>query len=144
LALPEKQLIVKRSILPGTGKGLFTKSFIARGSFIIEYKGRVTTWKDVLAGKDFNGYVYYINRKHVVDAKPCKECIARYANDARGIVRLKGLNNNCSYKVVNNKVFIKAIKNIQPSEELLVSYGKEYWDTVRYNNKLASSKKKLP
>jgi SET domain-containing protein len=142
LTLLQNQLIVKRSTLPGAGKGLFTKTFIAGGSFVIEYKGRLTTWKDVMAGKNFNGYVYYINRNHVVDAKGCKECIARYANDAKGITKVKGLSNNCSYTVINNKVFIKAIKNIQPGEELLVSYGKEYWDVVQYNNKLSSAYKK--
>ena len=142
MLIHEKQLIVKRSTLPDAGNGLFTKTFIGKGSFIIEHKGRITTWKDVMAGKSFNGYVYYINRNHVVDAKSCKECIARYANDANGIVKLKGLSNNCSYSVVNDKVFIKAIKNIQPSEELFVSYGKEYWVVVRYNNKLTSAAKK--
>ena len=47
MALLEKHLVVKRSTLPKAGKGLYTKVSIHRGKIIVEYKGKVTTWKDV-------------------------------------------------------------------------------------------------
>ncbi|PZR24775.1 MAG: SET domain-containing protein-lysine N-methyltransferase, partial [Azospira oryzae] len=47
MALLEKHLYVKKSTLPGAGKGLFTKVFIPKGTRIIEYKGEVLTWKEV-------------------------------------------------------------------------------------------------
>jgi uncharacterized protein len=48
MPLPEKQLFIKQSSIGNAGKGLFTKQYIAKGTRIIEYKGRVTTWKKVL------------------------------------------------------------------------------------------------
>lgn len=135
--MPSKnQLFIKRSKIPGAGKGLFTKCFIAKGTRIIEYKGRITTWKAVQQGTKFNGYVYYVNRNFVIDAMPYKAALARYANDGDGIVKVKGLKNNCTYKRDNNKIFIIAIKDIEAGAEILVSYGKEYWDVIRYNEKL--------
>jgi SET domain-containing protein len=137
MALLEQQLLIKRSNIPGAGKGLFTKQFIAKGTRIIEYKGRVTTWKEVVNGKSFNGYVYYISRNHVIDAKPYKKALARYANDAKGITKILGFTNNTKYVRDGGKVFINAIKDIEAGKEMYVGYGKEYWDVIKYNNNLA-------
>ena len=137
MPLLEKQLVVKRSKIPGAGKGLFTKQFIAKGTRIVQYKGNVTTWKAVQQQKDFNGYVYYIKRDLVVDAKNYKKTFGRYANDAKGISKLKTVTNNSSYVIDGKKVFIEAVKDINAGEEILVSYGKEYWDVVRHNMKLS-------
>jgi SET domain-containing protein len=136
MALLEKYLLVKRSKIPLSGKGLFTTCDIKKETFIVEYKGVVVTWKEIQRSKVFNAYVYYINRNHVIDAKPYRQYLGRYANDANGITRLKGVINNCTYTIKDNKVFIKAIKNIPAGEEILVSYGKEYWDVIKYNKNL--------
>ncbi|MBK8291257.1 MAG: SET domain-containing protein [Flammeovirgaceae bacterium] len=59
MALLEKKLIVKKSTLPGAGKGLFTKVSIPKGTRIVEYKGKIVTWKEVEAMADErNGYVF--------------------------------------------------------------------------------------
>ena len=110
MALLEKQLVVKKSTIPGAGNGLFTEEFIAKGTRIIEYKGRITTWKDVLDGKHFNGYVYFINRNHVIDAMRRKTAIARYANDAKGHTKIKGVSNNCTYVVDKKKSLSRSNK----------------------------------
>ena len=133
-------LIVKRSSLPRAGKGLFTKKAIAKGSLIIEYKGRMTTWKAVQESDIFNGYVFYINRNQVVDAMRTKAALARYANDAKGSSKVKGLRNNAVYSVKKGKVFIQASRNIPAGAEILVDYGREYWATIRHNIKLEKSK----
>jgi SET domain-containing protein len=133
MALLEKQLIVKRSTLKGAGKGLFTIRDIPRGTKIVEYKGKVTNWKEVDSQEGLNGYIYYVNRNHVIDARPAREAIARYANDARGIVRTEGVNNNCTYIIEGLKVYIKSMRDIPAGSELLVGYGKEYWDIIRKN-----------
>jgi hypothetical protein len=135
MALLEKYLQVKRSKIPGAGKGLFTKQFIEKGTRIVEYKGRITTWKNVLDGKHFNGYVYFINRNHVIDAMRRKTAIARYANDARGHNKTKGVSNNSEFVVENKRVFIYAKKDILKGEEILVSYGSEYWKEVAKHKK---------
>src|SRR5688572_21484401 len=97
MALLEKQLVVKRSTIPETGKGLFTKKFIPKGSRIVEYKGKITPWKTVKDEDGKNGYIFYVNRNHVINAFPAKKALARYANDARGLVKIKGITNNADY-----------------------------------------------
>lgn len=129
----EKQLIVKRSTLKGAGKGLFTTKEIPRGKKIVEYKGKITDWKTVDDQNGLNGYIYYVNRNHVIDASDARDALARYANDARGLVRTEGLSNNCTYRIEGVRVFIYSTRNIPAGSELLVGYGKEYWDIIKEN-----------
>lgn len=139
MALLEKQLVVKRSSLPGAGKGLFTKNFIPKGTPIVEYKGKITTWKEVEHNNGENGYIYYVKRSHVIDASNNTEELARYANDARGITRVKGVTNNAEYVEEGVRVFIQAKKDIPAGSEIFVPYGKEYWDVIRHNIRLEQS-----
>lgn len=141
MALLEKQLYVKKSTIPGAGKGLFTKKFIPKGTRIVEYKGRKTVWKEV-KDRDDNGYIYSINRNHVIDAMKTKSALARYANDAKGLVRIKGINNNSEYVNDNYRAYIEATKDIPAGAEILVGYGKEYWDVIRHNIKVEKQQAK--
>ncbi|HTE07475.1 MAG TPA: SET domain-containing protein [Flavitalea sp.] len=140
MALLENQLVVKRSIIPGSGKGLFTKKEIPKNSKIVEYKGRVSSWKDADHRNGENGYVYYIKRDHVVDALPFKNALARYANDAKGLSRVKGINNNSEYVEEGGKVYIVSRKKIPKNGEILVAYGKEYWEVIKQNRQLQNQK----
>ena len=140
MALLAKQLIVKKSTLPNAGKGLFTKKFIPKGTRIIEYKGKIRTWKE--AAHEDNGYIYYVNRNHVIDAKPYPKALARYANDARGLVRIKGILNNSDYIQDGKRVYITSKKDIPAGGEILVGYGKEYWDVIRHNLKIDKENQK--
>lgn len=141
MALLEKQLYVKKSTLPDSGKGLFTKRFIPKGTRIVEYKGRRTTWKEA---KDHieNGYLFYITRDKVIDALPYKKALGRFANDARGLTRVKGITNNAEYIIDGDKVFIDAKKDIPAYSEILVGYGGDYWEKIRYNINLEKKKRK--
>ena len=143
MALLEKQLVVKRSTIPNSGKGLFTKKFIPKGTCIVEYKGKKTSWKEVDIDEGRNGYIYYINRNHVIDAMSFPKHLGRYANDAQGMTRVKGLTNNCRYvtDMDTMRVYIEAIKDIPAGGEILVQYGKEYWDVIRHNLKLDEKEK---
>ena len=135
MPLPENLLFIKKSGIHGAGKGLFTKRFIAKGARIIEYKGEITTWKKVLQiereTKIFNKYLYYLSRNQVIDALHCPKVLARYANDAKGLGKVTGLANNCKYVEEEGRVFMEAIKDIPAGAELLISYGKEYWDILK-------------
>jgi uncharacterized protein len=133
MPLLEKHLIVKRSTLKGSGKGLFTTKDIPKGTIIVEYKGKITTWKEVDDRKGLNGYIYYVTRNHVIDARTTREALARYANDAKGLVRTEGIKNNCTYEIEGLKVYIKAMRHIPAGSELFVGYGKEYWDIIKEN-----------
>jgi uncharacterized protein len=143
MALLEKQLVVKRSTIPDSGKGLFTKKLITKGTRIVEYKGRVSTWKEVDIDEGRNGYIYYINRKHVINAQPFPKYLGRYANDAQGMSRIKGITNNCRYiaDMETVRVYIEAVKDIPPGGEILVQYGKEYWDVIKHNLKIDEREK---
>ncbi len=142
MSLLEKQMIIKPSTISGAGLGLFTTVFISAGTRIIQYKGRITTWKDVLNGPEFNAYVYYVSRNHVIDAMKFKKLLGRYANDATGLSKTKGITNNTIYVVDKKKVYMEAVKNIPAGSEILVSYGKEYWDVIRDNIKLHQEEEK--
>jgi SET domain-containing protein len=130
-------LLVKESTLPKAGKGLFTDKAIKKGAQIIEYKGEIIDWKEyekrVLEDRD--GYLFFINKKRCIDAFSTPKFKARYANDAAGLSKVKGLKNNSSYEIIGEKCFIVADRDITAGEEIFVSYSKEYWDCIRYNIK---------
>ena len=136
MPLAEKQLFIKKSQIPHSGMGLFTKKKIAKGTRVVEYKGKRTTWKEVDHREGSNGYIYYINRSHVIDASKNIKDFGRYANDARGLSRVKGITNNSQYTSEGLKVYIESLREIQAGGEILVGYGKEYWDIIRFNHKL--------
>lgn len=141
MSLLNKQLVIKKSGIPGAGKGLYTKVSIPKGARITEYKGKNTTWKDVVHDEGRNGYIYYVKRSHVIDASGNQKMLARYANDAQGLVKIKGMRNNCEYIVEGLRVFIHAKKNIPAGSEILVAYGAEYWSVIRYNKRLEEKQK---
>lgn len=136
MAFLEKQLAIKESVIPGAGKGLFTTVFIPKGTIIVEYKGRITTWKEASANGDSSRYIFHISDDRVIDALTYPKAHARYANDARGLKKIKGLTNNSRYIIDDDRVFIESIKDIPAGQEIFVSYGKDYWDTVRQNDKI--------
>ena len=130
-------LKVKTSQLPGAGKGLFTDRPIKKNEKIIEYKGEIIDWKEYekRVKEDKDGYLFFVNKKICIDAFPTPQHKARFANDAAGLRRIKGLKNNSSYEVFGEQCFIVADRNIAAGEEIFVSYTKEYLDCIRYNIK---------
>lgn len=143
MALLDKHLYIKKSTIPGAGRGLFTKVAIPKGTRITEYKGELVTWKEVEKMADYrNGYVFYFSQKHCIDAWKTKKGVAHYANDAKGIVRVPGVRNNSDYVTEKRRCYIEAVKDIPARSEILVEYGKEYWDAIRYNVRLEQSAKK--
>lgn len=139
-----EDLEVKESQIPGAGKGLFTKRDIKKGERIVEYLGEIITEAecDRRAEKDEYGYIFFISKKKCVDAFHTPNELARYANDAKGLTKVKGLKNNCCYTVYKNSGWILAEKDIKAGSEIFVSYGAEYWREIRYNIKLDAEKAK--
>ncbi|MBW7844570.1 MAG: SET domain-containing protein-lysine N-methyltransferase [Bacteroidia bacterium] len=133
-------LFVKKSNIPKAGKGLFVAKDIKKGEIITEYEGERLTWKECKArnekkkGKEKGAYYFYINEKNCIDAEYCLWAMGRYANDAAGIGRVKGLRNNSQYQVIKNKAYIVATRNIKKGSEVFVSYGKAYWDAMKDDN----------
>lgn len=127
-----RTLIVKPSLLPNAGYGLFTKVVFRKGEIVTEYKGRHCTWAQVEDDVD-NGYIFHIDDNNVIDAQKNVNTFGRYANDAAGLQRAPGLRNNAEYFEEENRVFIRATRNIPAGSEVFVSYGRRYWKQVREN-----------
>jgi|SRR6185436_7385036 len=137
-------LYIKKSSLPHSGKGLFTDKFIKRGTRIVEYTGDIISYNeyDERVQKNHYGYLFYINKNRCIDAYNHPEALARYANDAKGSNKKKGINNNSAYKIVGNKCYIYSFKNIPEHAEILVGYGAGYWRDIKYNKRLEAREKR--
>ena len=111
---------------------MFTKVDIPKGTRVVEYKGRRTVWSEVKNDSD-NYYIYTINRNNVIDARRTLSALARYANDAKGLTKVKGITNNAVYVNEGNRAFIETTKAIPAGAEILVDYTKPYWDVMKEN-----------
>jgi len=108
------KLLVKRS---SAGLGLFAGEPIKKDTCIIEYVGRVISEKEEYTSN--SKYLFEIDSKTTIDGTDRKNT-ARYINHS--------CRPNAEPEVRNKRVFIMAIKNIKPGEEITYNYGKEYWD----------------
>lgn len=115
------QLKVKKS---KTGKGLFAEELIKKGSCIIEYTGIPISEKE--AEKINSKYLFEVGKKKTINGN-VKSNIARYINHS--------CKPNCEADGPEGKVFIFAIKNIEPGEELNYDYGQEYFDEYLSNGR---------
>jgi uncharacterized protein len=129
-------LYVKESTLPNAGKGLFVARDVKKGEIITEYEGERITWAECLErnekkeGSEQGAYYFHINSKNCIDAEHTLWAMGRYANDAKGRARIKGITNNSAYKIIKKRAFIVATKNIKANSEVFVPYGKAYWDVM--------------
>lgn len=126
-------LLVKKSRLPGAGKGLFTTKAILKDAKIIEYRGEIIGYNEYRkrARKEQDQYLFFLRQNLCIDAMHTPQYKARYANDAAGIIKVKGLRNNSDYIIFGDKCFIVASRNIKAGEEIFVNYTKSYWDYMR-------------
>ncbi len=126
-------LIIKRSGLPGTGKGLYTTKAIRRDSKIIEYRGEIIGYEEYRrrARREEDHYLFYLRRELCIDAMHTPQYKARYANDAEGFTRKKGKKNNSDYIIFGDKCFIVASRDIRAGEEIFVNYTQHYWKSMR-------------
>jgi hypothetical protein len=104
---------VKRS---SAGLGLFASAPIKRGTWIVEYVGKVLRGKEVTAHKG-NKYLFETSRTRMIDGS-LRSNVARYINHS--------CKPNCEAEIFGGRVFIKAIRRIEEGNELTYDYGKEY------------------
>ena len=128
-------LSIKKSQIPNAGSGLWAEKNFKRGEDIVLYDGEKVTWKECerrnRAQPGMGSYYLFVSKTKCIDAQHTPSAKGRYANDAKGLTRLEGLRNNARYEVVKGQVFIKASRNIKAGEEIFVSYGTSYWNTLR-------------
>jgi uncharacterized protein len=102
------------------GKGVFALRPIKKNQTVIEYTGEIINWKEALRRhphdpKDPNHTFYFhIDDQWVIDANQGGNA-ARWINHA--------CEPNCEADEDGGRVFIKALRNIAPGEELFYDYG---------------------
>jgi SET domain-containing protein len=128
-------LEIKESQIPSSGMGLWAAKEFKRGEAIVKYDGEKITWKECnrrnMAQKGYGCYYLFINKRKCVDAQYSTWAQGRYANDAAGLYRIEGLRNNSRYEIRKGEAYIIASRNIKAGEEIFVSYGRAYWNTLK-------------
>ena len=112
----EQPFVIKRSV---TGLGLFATKRIPKGRKIVEYTGpRVPN--DVV--EQSNGkYFFGVNKKWSIDGSG-RENLARYINHSCAP--------NAEAIITRDRVWIWSTRMIEPGEEIVYNYGKEYFDGI--------------
>ena len=103
-----------------TGLGLFATQRIKKGTKIIRYFGPLLDSKKKKDDAIENKYLFELNGRWTIDGS-VRENIARYINHACKP------NAESDVKPRKRKVFIRAIKNIEPGDEINYDYGTDYF-----------------
>ena len=104
---------------PVHGYGVFALRRIRKGTTVVEYLGDRITHEEAderyedKDEKDNHTFLFTVNSKIVIDA-------GRNGNEARFINH--GCEPNCESGIMAKRVFIDAIRTIQPGEELVYDY----------------------
>jgi len=102
------------------GKGVFALVPLAKGETIMEYTGPIITWKEALRrhphdpNDPLHTFYFHIEGGKVIDGK-------YGTNSAKWINH--SCQPNCEADEEDGRVFIKALRRIQPGEELNYDYG---------------------
>src|SRR6195256_6025168 len=103
-----------------TGLGLFATKPIRKGTKIIRYFGPLLDSKKKKDDAIENKYLFELNNRWTIDGSVRKN-VARYINHACKP------NAESDVRPRKRKVFIRAIKNIEPGEEINYDYGTDYF-----------------
>src|SRR6201992_1827278 len=114
---PNKPYRVGRS---RTGLGLFATKPIKKGSKIIRYFGPLLDSKKKKDDDIENKYLFELNDRWTIDGSTRKN-VARYINHACKP------NAESDVRPRKRRVYIRAIKNIEPGEEINYDYGTDYF-----------------
>jgi hypothetical protein len=114
---PKKPYRVGRS---RTGLGLFATRRIKKGTRIVRYFGPLLDSKKKKDDDIENKYLFELTNRWTIDGS-VRENIARYINHGCKP------NAESDVKPRKRKVFIRAIKNIEPGEEINYDYGTDYF-----------------
>ncbi len=113
-----KRIQVRRSGVHG--KGVFALQDLAEGETLIEYVGEVISWDEAQdrhphdPNDPNHTFYFHVNEDKVIDA-------LHGGNSSRWINH--SCDPNCEADEENDRIFIKAIRNIKAGEELNYDYG---------------------
>jgi uncharacterized protein len=114
---PNKPYRVGRS---RTGLGLFATKPIKKGTKIVRYFGPLLDSRKKKDDAVENKYLFELNGRWTIDGS-VRENVARYINHACKP------NAESDVKPRKRRVFIRAVKNIEPGEEINYDYGTDYF-----------------
>jgi len=109
------------------GRGVYATQVIAEGTRIIEYTGQRVSWE--VAPDDNNDphtFNFGLESGEVINAEIG-------GNDARWINH--SCNPNCEAIEEDDRIFIYAMRDIQPGEELFYDYAMEIDEPIREESK---------
>ncbi len=123
-------LYITHSQLPDSGLGVYTEDFIPEDTIIGEYKGDLVKSYNL----ETNDYFYELVEADEangimgvgIDSSKLPRCYMAMINDAQFS---KSYSNNCIFEgdIDEGKVYVVSTRDIEPEEELFVSYGEGYW-----------------
>jgi SET domain-containing protein len=102
------------------GKGVFALQPIAAGERIIEYHGERISWPEALRRHPHNPqdpnhtFYFHVDEKHVLDANVGGNA-SRWINHA--------CDPNCQADEIDGRIFISALRDLAPGDELFYDYG---------------------
>ena len=103
-----------------TGLGLFATKPIKKGTKIIRYFGPLLDSKKAEEDAIENKYLFELDKRWTIDGS-VRENVARYINHSCKP------NAESDVKPRKKKIFIRAIKDIEPGEEINYDYGTDYF-----------------
>ncbi len=103
-----------------TGLGLFATKPIKKGEKIVRYFGPILNSKKKDEDAIENKYLFELTNRWTIDGS-VRENVARYINHSCRP------NAESDVKPRKRKVFIRAIKNIEPGDEINYDYGTDYF-----------------
>jgi hypothetical protein len=125
-------LYITKSGLQEAGLGVYTEDFIPENTIIGEYTGEIIESYNI----ETNDYYYELVEPDEangvtgigIDSSKLPRCYMAMINDAQFS---KKYSNNTVFEgdLENKKVYVVSLRDIEPGEELFVSYGEGYWAT---------------
>ncbi|MGY4307483.1 hypothetical protein ACVIJ6_004726 [Bradyrhizobium sp. USDA 4369] len=103
-----------------TGLGLFATKPIKKGTKIIRYFGPLLDSKKAEEDAIENKYLFELDKRWTIDGS-IRENVARYINHSCKP------NAESDVKPRKKKIFIRAIKDIEPGDEINYDYGTDYF-----------------
>lgn len=109
------------------GNGVFATADIKKGERLVEYKGAIRThaqankmhYGDVGSGHTF---LFTLNEKYIIDANEGGN-VARWLNHSCSPNCIAFVHGHESGDLKKDRVFIEALRDIKPGEELTYNYG---------------------
>ena len=132
-----QRLTVAKSTIAGAGFGLFAAK--GKGARPLRAQQRIASytgdWVQLMPGRrgDRQGGPYYLqlNKSLAVDAARTNTALGRWANAPRDATDVRGRPLRANAELVVDRTSrqgaLRAKRDIQPGEEILVSYGGSYW-----------------